>query len=79
MKKLIAVSILSILCLGGCIPLMVAGVGAAAGSVYLRYKGMDKEADTLDAIVEEIGPDVEKAAIEIEKAIEDSKGLDKTE
>lgn len=55
MKKLIlGIGLSGLLLSSGCVPLIVAGVGATVGSGYLRYKGMNKEADAIDAVVEEV-------------------------
>jgi|24BtaG_2_1085350.scaffolds.fasta_scaffold81686_1 hypothetical protein len=60
MKKLIILSILSMISLGGCVPIAVLGTAAGVGSVYLKYKDLHKEAKALDAAVKEVEADLDK-------------------
>ena len=52
MKKIILVCALFMLTVTGCVPLLVAGIGVTAGSIYLRHKGLDVEADMVDELEE---------------------------
>ena len=65
MKRLI-LPVVAGLTLGGCVPLVVLGVAATAGSGYMKYKGMHTEAEALDAIKEEIRDEIREAKDEAE-------------
>lgn len=57
----------------GCAPLLVGGIAATAGSIYLRLNGMEEEADAIDELVDEVASGLEEVSDTIESDMVEEK------